>query len=197
MLFRSQAMEDYSEISKNLRKEAIEALLNYEIWWTYRDPDIAPMYTDILNRHSTFFTTSKNAHFVAMVLPLYRIFETRKDSINLPRLLRKLRDDGILPVIQLDELDKQYQKLKPAWLKIATLRNEVFGHRSGDLTVEESFKKAQISSNDISKFIDEILILLNKVDSQLNPDSYQSFQVNSGDELKQILTILKNAQTGK
>lgn len=85
----------------------------------------------------------------------------------------------------------QCAKLKSTWLKVATLRNEVFGHRSNNFTVEESFKKAQISSNDISKFVDDTFTLLNDVDSEVNPDSYEAYQVNAGDELNQVLAVLK------
>ena len=184
-------MENYPQISQGLRKDAVEARLHFEIWWAYGDPNNPALYSQVMDRYSTFFITSKNAHFVATILPLYRIFETRSDTVNLPQLLKKLREVKVLQSIQLIEFENEFLTAKPVWVKIATLRNEVFGHRSNKFTVEASFKKAGISANDIFDFIDKTLNLLNKVDLQLNSNSYQAFQTNSGEDIRQILNVFR------
>jgi hypothetical protein len=73
--------------------------LNYEVWWAYEGEHSRPDVVDALNAHPVFFQTSIHAHFLSLVVLLYRLYETRKDTYNIPQLLKLAREgkhlDGI------------------------------------------------------------------------------------------------------
>jgi len=80
-------LETYIE---EVRHTAEVASLNYEIWWIYKEKNSRSKFINVLNRYPMYFQTSIHAHFVALVIALYRPFETRKDSLNLSMLLKSL-----------------------------------------------------------------------------------------------------------
>ena len=185
-------MEELKNQAKSLRRDGIEALLNYEVWWTIRSPARSKLHIETLNKYSAYFEVAVNAHFVAMILPLYRIFETRKNSINLPQLVKKLRSKNVLEKSVLTNIEQQIQALNPTWIKIAKLRNEVFGHRSAKYDIEQSFARAKITPNDIEKLVRNTLVLLNEVDGALN-EEYHSYKMGAGENLVSILNALRGS----
>ena len=72
---------------KELQNALTVAGLNYEIWWVYKEKESRKRFVDTLNTYPLFFQTSLHAHFVAMIVSLYRLFETRNDTINIPQLI--------------------------------------------------------------------------------------------------------------
>ncbi len=188
-------MSDTAQRIFILRRTAVEAVLNYEIWWAFRSPDRPAHHHDVMNRYPLLFRTAINAHFVAMLLPLYRLFETRRDSHNLPQLLKRLEGNGQISPQRLSEFRAQYGALKPIWIKIQSLRNYVFGHRSAKVEIDEVFEKARITPSEIRDFINDVQILLNRISADLD-DSYESFHTHSGEEAVQMLEDLKRFHLG-
>jgi hypothetical protein len=72
------------------------AALNYEVWWMYSSEDTRPEFVDAMNRYTIFFQTSIHAHFVALLVALYRLYETREDTYNIPSLLQLLRRGSVM-----------------------------------------------------------------------------------------------------
>ncbi len=70
-----------------LRHTVSVAVLNYDIWWVYKSDRTRPQYVDTMNRYRIFFTTSLHAHFVALIVALYRLYEKRRDTHNIPGLI--------------------------------------------------------------------------------------------------------------
>ena len=81
---------------KEVQHTCLVAGLNYEIWWTYKEKKSRKRFVDILNKYPLFFQTSLHAHFVAMIVALYRLFETRQDTVNFSGLI-KLLNIGMWP----------------------------------------------------------------------------------------------------
>jgi len=182
-------MEKLNNEATLLKRDGVEASLNFEVWRVIRDPDTLKFHSETLNQHSAYFQVAVNAHFVAMILPLYRIFERRENSINLPQLIKKLRSNSTLEEDALTYLEQKLDELKPTWVKIAVLRNEVFGHRSSKYDVSESFARAKISSDDLEIFVGDTLGLLNEVDRLLN-EKYFLCKTGAGEDLLSILRVL-------
>jgi hypothetical protein len=167
--------------------------LNYEIWWVYKSQDTRPKYVDTMNRYPVFFRTSIHAHFVAAVLALSRIYETRKDSYNIPSLLRVVRNQKTLDEATLDQLDQMYNKAKPLWIKINALRNKAFGHRSVAHTVEEVFKETQVTPNELKQLVEATKELLNKLSHAWNRSGH-AFNLSAREETIRLLDDLKKAK---
>ena len=76
---------------KDIRDAVVAASLNYDVWWVYKSEDSRPKYVSAMNRYTPFFQTSLQAHFLGLLVPLYRIYETRRDTHNIPQLIKRLR----------------------------------------------------------------------------------------------------------
>jgi hypothetical protein len=78
---------DADRFIRELQNTVMVAESNFEIWWVYKDVETRRKYIQSMNRYSEFFRASIHAHFVANVIALYRLYESRHDSINIDRVL--------------------------------------------------------------------------------------------------------------
>lgn len=180
----------HDETIKELQDAAIAAGLHYDIWWALKSKDTRPKYIDVMNRYVTYFRASISAHFVAMLVALYRLYETRKDTHNFPTLLERLEADGSLPKVDVDSLRAQHARAKPLWVKVSILRNEVFGHRSLDLDTSAAFAKASVTGDELKELVDITKAMLNELTLKLR-DSTHAFNVSGTRDTMAILEALK------
>ena len=159
------------EIAKNVR-ELQNALtiagLNYEIWWVYKEKESRKRFVDTLNDYPLFFQTSLHAHFVAMIFSIYRIYEKRKDSINVPQLIKQLRKSNTIPTKDLKKIESDIEKLKPLWVKVSVIRNKMFAHRTNTMEHDKIWKEANVTPNQFKQLIDDSKRILNDLTSLWN-----------------------------
>lgn len=180
---------DIETYISELRHTVTMASLNYEIWWIYKEK--RPEYVDTMNRYTLFFQTSIHAHFVAMLVALYRLYETRKDTYNIPELLCRLRKENSLKEEVLNELDNMYQELKPLWIKVNILRNKAFGHRSTDYTFEEVFEETSVNPDELRDLVEGTKRLLNALSHAWDRSSH-AFNLEVQDDTIRLLDDLKS-----
>ena len=132
--------------------------------------ELARRYVDVLNRYPVFSQTSIHAHFVALLVALYRVYETRRDTINLAQLLRLLRDSGKIDAAKLEEAKRECEDAKQLWVKVAILRNEAFGHQRNDTNIEEVFRKAGVKPLEVKELVDRTQHIVNKLSRALVKD---------------------------
>src|SRR4030095_7155848 len=121
---------------KNLQENYIKPLaliirsasFHFDIWWVYKEKNSSSKYLEVLREYPQFFNNSLEAHFLAMVVELYKLFETRKDTVNFPTLIGVIRQDKLLDKKLLGEVESSLTALKPIWVKITVLRSELFAH---------------------------------------------------------------------
>lgn len=176
---------DPSKYIEDLRQTAVTASLNYEIWWSYKGTDTRPRFVKIMNRYPAFFQTSLHAHFVALLVALYRLYETRKDTFNIPTFLKRLRTSNTLPISKLEEIDALYSSAKPLWQKVSVLRNNAFGHRAATYTVEEVFMLANVSANELRDLIEITKSLLNNLSKEITHSTH-AFNVDVASEMERL-----------
>ena len=164
------------------------AARNFEVWSTYNDE--RPNFVDGMNRYSFFFEASIHAHFVALLVALYRLYETRPETFHIPALLRLLKTHNKFDETTLARLEAMYGSVKPLWVKVSILRNEVFGHRSVKLSIEEAFEKAGLTPNNIGHLIDRTKELLNVVSEASCEDTSDTRQ-----DLIRLLTDISRPST--
>lgn len=181
----------HGETVKELQDAAIAAGLHHEIWWVLRSKDTRPKYVDVMNRYVMFFRAAISAHFVAMLVCLYRVYETRRDTHNIPTLLDRLEADGALGKDVISSLRAQYARAKPIWVKVSILRNEVFGHRALGTDADEAFKKADVKPDELKELVDITKKLLNDLTLNLR-DSTHAFNLSATRDTVSLLEALKN-----
>jgi len=181
------------EIKKNvqeLQHAVTVAGLNYEIWWVYKEKESRKRFVATLNTYPLFFQTSIHAHFVAMIVSLYRLYETRKDTVNLPQLLRLLRDHGTIPIQDIKRMESEVKQMKPLWTKVSVLRNNIFGHKSNVLDYDGVWKKASVTPNQFKKLIDESKRILNEITNLWNRSGH-AFNLSATQDTLDLLGDLK------
>ena len=152
-----------------------------------------------MNSYLSFFQTSIHAHFVAMVIALYRLYETRPDTISLPQLLKVLNSDHLLSDDAMNRVSELMQKAKPTWIKVGIIRSEVFAHLNDERNTEESFRKADIKYRQFKELIDLSKTIINVITQDYNRNTH-AFNLSAEFDTKTLLTDLlsfRNQKNGK
>jgi hypothetical protein len=185
------AKTPYDATIRELQDAATAAGLNYEIWWVLKSDESRPKYVNVLNRYHGFFSAAINAHFVAMLMALYRIYETRDDTHNFPSLLERLEVDRAVGEDLIRSLRLQHKTLKPLWVKVSILRNDVFAHRSVTLDTNAAFAKAGATGNELKELVEKTKAMLNELTGSLR-DSMHAFNLTATRDTIRMLEDLKN-----
>ena len=146
-----------------LRQVVNAAAWNYEIWWAFKEKESRTKYVDTMNYYPEFFLISIHAHFVAMLVALYCLYEQRKDSINIPGLIKLLDKGNGISKEAVDRVLLHYNEAKPLWIKVSVLRNGAFGHRSNTQSVYKVFQHAGVTPNELKKLIKKTMEILKDV----------------------------------
>jgi hypothetical protein len=175
---------------KAIANTITSASLHFDIWWVYKEKDSRAKYVDILNEYLNFFQTSLQAHFLSAVVELYKLFETRNDTISFPRLIKLLNDNSLLDLEVQEKMEGEIKSLKVLWKKVAVLRSELFAHTSIDLSYREVFKKAEISPNNMRDLIERSKKLLNQISKGLERNTYIFNIKATGDTIRVLEDLM-------
>ena len=180
---------DCDEYIRELRHTVSVAVLNYDIWWVYKSDRTRPKYIDAMNRYHLFFSTSIHAHFVALIVALYRLYEKRRDTHNIPGLIELVEKEGLIGVTTLTLIRAKYESARPLWKKVAVVRNKAFGHHSAAHTDEEVFREAGVSSNDLKQLLEISKALLNEL-TQERSDNVHAWNLSGTEDTERLLADL-------
>ena len=182
--------DELTENVKELQNALTVAGLNYEIWWVYKEKESRKRFVDTLNTYPLFFQTSLHAHFVAMIVSIYRLYETRKDTINMPQLIKKLKNQNTISNQDIKRIKSDIEQIKPLWVKVSVLRNKMFGHRSNALDHDGIWEEANVTPNQFKKLIDESKRILNEITSLWNRSGH-AFNLTATKDTVELLEDLK------
>lgn len=163
--------------------------LNYDIWWTYKGKKYRKLLLDADYHYPLFFQTSLHAHFVALIVALYQLFEKRNDTVNFPHLLFLLKQVNKFNAKEINNIERKIKKLKPLWIKISTLRNKVFGHKTNEFNFNP-WQQAKITPNNIKKMIQQCQRLLNDISHKWARNTY-AFNLSAQSSTRNLLKDLK------
>ncbi len=127
---------------------AVRARVFLDIWWIYEGAPTRGKYLEAMNRFSEFYRFDPHAHFVAMVMYLSQLFESRSDTLNLPFLIQKASSEGITVAV-IDQARSVLEAARPLVSKLMILRSNLFAHRSAKLSYAEVFDLAEITADQL------------------------------------------------
>jgi hypothetical protein len=159
--------EEIQEYMTELQNIVISASLSYDVWWVFKGYETRSAYLKTMNQHPTFFYACIHSHFVALLIALYSLYETRKDTHNIPRMIYKIKNlEGVTPyaVARLNEL---YERARPLWVKVSVLRNNAYAHRSDSMSVPDVFAEAGVKPDELKELVDITKDLLNEANSEV------------------------------
>lgn len=175
---------------EDVRHTVSVASLNFDIWWVYRSNATRPKYIRAMNAYGLFFQTSIHAHFVATLVALYRLYETRRDTSNIPNLLKALKKADDFSREALNRANEIYLEAKPLWKKVSILRNEGFGHLRAGGSVTDAFKKAGLKPDDLRELIMLTKRLINAITNALDR-SVHAFNLSATNATTSMLEALR------
>jgi AbiU2 len=188
-------MDDIDKHIEELRGAVEVASLNYEIWRTYNSPETRPEYVNTMNVYTLFFQTSIHAHFVALLVALYRLYETRLDTYNIPTLIKLLDKQSSIPAVKIAEIKSSHEITKPIWVKVCILRNNAFAHQSAASELSEIFKKADVTPDQQHELVESTKKLLNQA-SHAWAKTRHAFNLDARDDTLRLLQDLKTYNKG-
>ena len=71
-----------------------------------------------MKNYKMFFQTSIHAHFVALIVALYRLYENNKNTINIPQLLKLTEKHHPFPQREETEIKEIYTVAAPYGKKL-------------------------------------------------------------------------------
>ncbi len=182
-----------NEISQHvteLQNNLIFAGHNYTIWWLYKNKESRKKWVEPLTLYyPTFISTSFRAHFIAMIMTSYKVLETRRDTINFHNLIKLIEKEGIVCKDDIKRFRVEIERIKQVWIKIAVLRNNVFGHKSNTHKTDTIWKQANITPHNFKSFIEDSKKLLNDITQKRN-NSGHLFSMSVLDETKSLFDDL-------
>jgi hypothetical protein len=167
--------------------------LNYDIWRKYKGKKYRKLFLDADDHYPLFFQTSLHAHFVAVIVALYQLFEKRHDTVNFHHLLFLMKQVNRFNMKEINNIERKIEKLNPLWIKISTLRNKVFGHKTNEFNFDP-WQQVKITPNNIKKMIQRCQKLLNDISRKWNRNAYAynlSAQPSTRDLLKDLKRLRK------
>jgi hypothetical protein len=165
-----------------VRNDVIEARHHFEVYRTYMHKRTRDRYDELFLVYRDFFDCGRRAHFAAMTVSLGRVFDADSRNIGIVAVLKTAPD--------LAEVEKgKLARVRKLWKdKALHLRHEVVAHRPGSTTIEDSFKRANISLNDIGSLIGLCGQLIDAWARKLNCYSYNQSSVKP--DLKAVMDTL-------
>jgi hypothetical protein len=143
------------------------ASLSYDVWITCRSKENHAKFVGSVKLNPVFMPTVSYANFVLFIVTLYAIYETRKDSHNIPQLIRRLSKDSNFPKVVLDKAKAMQADVHPVWQKLCILRNNAFGHFSATLSYDQAFLSAGLKPREVEHLISISKRLVNLLARQI------------------------------
>jgi hypothetical protein len=168
------------------------ASTSFDIWAVLQNGSKRHEYEPVVGKFPVFFETTVVAHLIAMSALLYSVCETRSDTHNIPGLF-KLAKQLFPASTELLEYEKLLVDVKPLWIKLGRIRNEVFGHRKTKQYPVEVFVEIQLLPNEIATIIRVYKEILVGVSELLGIEVPSALKLGASAETEQIMLVLSRA----
>lgn len=165
---------------------------NYEIWWIYISKEGRDEYFKVFLHYKEYFETSAYAHISMAAISLYKLFETRDDTVNFKNIINDALVLKIIDAVDTQKLNPTIEKAKTIWIKINQLRSYLFAHRAKELTVEEIYNNANLTPDQIKELAELSLEILNYIAKRAKQKErqFESFTLR---DTYRLLKTLRNS----
>jgi hypothetical protein len=142
-------------------QHVVRAQLFFEIWFYFESAGNIPVRLNALNQFANFFYFDSHAHLIAFIVYIYGLFEDRKDSINLNRLTRELRNINQVSKVHLIDLDYLFNQAAPIVKKVKYLRHNAIAHRTASKSYNDVFRLADTTYDELRELTEIALKIVN------------------------------------
>ena len=127
-------------------ERVVELTYCYEIWWSLVDRDNKEAFSLVCEQYDEFFSTAIHSLLLSITVITYQLFETRRDTVSINSLLEPLKTSHAGLV---NQLKSEIEQQKSTVVKIFSLRNKVYAHRSNASLPEDVFREVGVTPNQL------------------------------------------------
>ena len=162
-----------------------QAQVHHDLLVALRDATVVPDNLIKFNRNLRFFSGVDSALYNSTVVLLYALYETRDDTANFWQFLALARDT--IPADALELYRTRLEQIKPIWVRVCTIRNELVGHQTlaRDRTAVEL--KARLRFSDVDALLAHAKELLFDISSR-HFDTHLAYMEDSRDAVDTLLS---------
>lgn len=186
-------MESGEKIRRSLHTMLTQAQIDFEMWQAMRkarsDADTVVMLN---RRYHRFYSAAENALFNSMITILYKLFETRSDTVNFNQLRKEFPAD-IRPEVK-EEIDELFRRTKPIWRKVLHVRNKVVGHQSLGIEAGEVHRIAGITIDELEGMIEASQRLLHVIAKNFH-DTHVVFNLKGTQSFDNLIADLRRVRS--
>jgi hypothetical protein len=165
----------------------------FDIWFELQNGSKRDTYEPVVEAFPVFFETTVIAHLIAISTLTYSLLEKRKDTHNLPGLVRALRRNGKNKA-QLSAIEAKLETIRPTWAKVSRIRNEVFGHRSRARLPVQVFEELQLRPEEIGQLIKRIKVLVSDLAGLFGTIVSSTLSISATEETSALMSVLAKDQ---
>lgn len=143
-------MTIHASAVREMIERVIELSRSYAIWWTLVNKQNFEKYGEVINNHADFFEATTHSLFQGFSVITYQLFETRRDTTSIPRLIEDLASSD--PALA-QQLKVAVDAKKPLLGKVFAIRGNVYAHRNKSQTPESVFAAAGLSANEMQTVV--------------------------------------------
>ncbi len=125
---------------------------SFDVWWDLQDACNPDGYESVLQEYQHFFQATITAHLATLIVCSYTLYDKRKGTHTIRSLLDRLQRETSSTAVT-SELHQTIDELQDIWLKIKLVRHNVFAHRSETYQAESAFLAANLTPDEIRRFI--------------------------------------------
>lgn len=180
----------FDEKLDELFQELLRARDTYEAWWNLKNRKVRPKYVDTMNVYSEYFVVAVHSHFVAMLMALFRLFDTDKKALSIPTLLASIQSEPGFPAAVRTKVTAALERAQPSIDKVKLLRDKVFAHRDRSYSYERAFREAGLTANEVRRLTERTLRIVDDLMRARNKGVYSTFEHKTERDLLAMLRDL-------
>lgn len=162
-----------------------QAQVHHDLLVALRDSTADPDNLARLSRNLRFFAGVEAALFNSTVVLLYALYETRTDTVNFRQLLYLAT--SLIPEAALAGYRERLEQIKPTWVRVSTIRNELVGHQTLERDRAGAELKANLTLSDVDTLLAHARQLLFDISSR-HFDTHVHYLQNSRDAVEKLLS---------
>ena len=140
-----------------------------------------------ISRNLRFFAGVDSALYNSTVVLLYALYEERSDTVSFDRLLTL--STTLIPAGAVQEYRQRLNQIKPAWVRVSIIRNELVGHQTLKSDRAATELRANLRFSDVDALLDHAKQLLFDISSR-HFDTHVDYMGNSRDAVSRLLSRL-------
>ena len=153
-------------------RESLETITRandfYQIWWyliQLINNKLGPVRSG--DTKPWAYEAVAEACLISMTVSISRLFDKRKDSMSIAKILKEAQRDSVITPNEFKELDSKLRHLSPTAEKVKVLRSNLHAHRVRFRTVEDIYTEARITPNQFRDLISGVFTVLNELANKL------------------------------